>query len=100
MSATVQARQSTSTHFGQVPGRRGRASLFLSCLLLAAFSMFAAVPLTFAQGSAGTVRGDVKDPNGAVVPNATVTLIDARGGERKATTTNSGSYPFTSVDPG
>jgi hypothetical protein len=62
--------------------------------------MCAAVPVTFAQGSAGTVRGDVKDPNGAVVPNATVTLIDARGGERKATTTSSGSYTFTSVDPG
>lgn len=100
MSATVQARQSTSTNFGQAPGRRGRARLFLSCLLLAALSMFAAAPVTFAQGSAGTVRGDVKDPNGAVVPNATVTLIDARGGERKATTTNSGSYTFTSVDPG
>jgi hypothetical protein len=68
--------------------------------LLAALSMFAAVPVMFAQGSAGTVRGDIKDPNGAVVPNATVTLVDARGGERKATTTSSGSYTFTSVDPG
>jgi hypothetical protein len=62
--------------------------------------MFAAVPAAFAQGSSGTVRGDVKDPAGAVVPNATVTLVDARGGERKATTNNSGSYTFTTVDPG
>jgi hypothetical protein len=68
--------------------------------LLAALSTFAAVPVTFAQGSGSTVRGDVKDPNGAVVPGATVTLVDARGAERKATTTSSGSYTFTSVDPG
>jgi hypothetical protein len=100
MSATVQARQLTSHSFGQASGSRARARLLLSCLLLAALSMFAAVPVMFAQGSAGTVRGDIKDPNGAVVPNATVTLVDARGGERKATTTSSGSYTFTSVDPG
>jgi hypothetical protein len=53
--------------------------------------MFAAVPVTFAQGTTGTVRGDVKDPNGAVVPSATVTLVSARGGERTATTTSSGT---------
>ncbi|HEX8293224.1 MAG TPA: TonB-dependent receptor, partial [Pyrinomonadaceae bacterium] len=100
MSATVQARQLTSNSFGQAFGGGGRARLLLSCLLLAALSMFAAAPVTFAQGSSGTVRGDVRDPNGAVVPNATVTLVDARGGERKATTTSSGSYAFTSVDPG
>jgi hypothetical protein len=86
--------------FGQASGSRGKARFLLSCLLLAALSMFAAVPVAFAQGSTGTVRGDVKDPNGAVVPNATVTLVDTRGGERKATTTNSGTYTFTSVDPG
>src|SRR5215207_2488137 len=100
MSATVQARQLTSNGFGQASSGRGRARLLLSCLLLATLSMFAAVPLTFAQGSAGTVRGDVKDPNGAVVPNATVTLVSERGAERKATTSSSGSYTFTSVDPG
>lgn len=100
MSATVQARRLTSNSFGQTSGGRGKARLLLSCLLLVALSMFAAVPVTFAQGSAGTVRGDVKDPNGAVVPGATVTLIDARGGERKATTTSSGTYTFTSVDAG
>jgi len=100
MSATVQARQSTSTSFGQAPGKRWRARLLVFCLLLMALSTFAVVPVTFAQGSAGTVRGDVKDPNGAVVPNATVTLVSERGAERKATTSSSGTYTFTSVDPG
>jgi hypothetical protein len=46
------------------------------------------------------VRGVVKDPNGAVVPDATVTLIGQRGEERKGTTSSSGTYVFTSVDPG
>ncbi|HEX7317298.1 MAG TPA: TonB-dependent receptor [Pyrinomonadaceae bacterium] len=100
MSATVQARRLTSGSFGQASSGRGKARLVISCLLLAALSMFAAVPVTFAQGASGTVRGDVKDPNGAVVPGAAVTLIDARGGERKSTTTSNGSYSFTSVDPG
>lgn len=100
MSATVQARQSTSNSFGQASGKRRGARLLLSCLLLAALSMFAAMPVAFAQGSAGTVRGDVKDPNGAVVPNATVTLVSERGTERKATTSSNGTYTFTSVDPG
>ena len=50
-------------------------------------NLYAAVPVTFAQGSAGTVRGDVKDPNGAVVPSATVTLIDEQTGSTRTTTT-------------
>lgn len=98
MSATVQARRLMSNSFGQTC--RGKARLLLPCLLFAALSMFAATPAAFAQGTSGTVRGDVKDPNGAVVPAATVTLVSARGDERKATTTNSGNYAFTSVEPG
>ena len=91
MSATVQARRLMSNSFGQASGSRVRARLLLSCLLLAALSMFAAVPVTFAQGTSGTVRGVVKDPNGAVVPDATVTLVGARGDERKATTSSTGA---------
>src|SRR5215207_6552062 len=98
MSATVQARRLMSNSFGQTC--RGKARLLLPCLLLAALSVFAAAPAAFAQGTSGTVRGDVKDPNGAVVPGATVTLVSERGAERKATTTSSGTYTFTSVDPG
>src|SRR3712207_1850793 len=100
MSATVQARRFISNSLGQAHNGRGKGRPLLCSLLLAARSMFAAVPVTFAQSASGTVRGDVKDPAGAVVPNATVTLIDARGGERKATTSGSGSYTVTSVEPG
>jgi hypothetical protein len=55
----------------------------------------------FAQsvGSA-TLRGTVKDPQGAVVSGATVTLTDERTkDERKAITNDEGSYVFSAVTP-
>lgn len=51
--------------------------------------------------SSATLRGDVKDPNGAAVPNAIVTLISTqRGDERQSKTNDDGGYSFTSVAPG
>jgi hypothetical protein len=51
-------------------------------------------------GSA-TLRGTLKDQKGAVVPNATVTLInEATKGERKTTSSEEGSYVFTALIPG
>ncbi|MET0650409.1 MAG: carboxypeptidase regulatory-like domain-containing protein [Pyrinomonadaceae bacterium] len=51
-------------------------------------------------GSA-TLRGTVRDPQGAVVPNANVTLINERTKEeRKATTSDEGGYVFSAVTPG
>lgn len=41
-----------------------------------------------AQTSRGTVSGTVKDPNGAVVPGATVTLINAATSVERTVTTN------------
>jgi hypothetical protein len=56
----------------------------------------------FAQASASaTLRGSVKDPNGAVVPRATVTLrLDRTGTERKVQTNEEGIFTATSLDPG
>lgn len=54
-----------------------------------------------AQTSRGIVSGTVKDPNGAVVPGATVTLInDSTAGTRTATTNDEGFYRFDAVDLG
>jgi hypothetical protein len=51
-------------------------------------------------GSA-TLRGILKDPRGAVVPSATVTLInEATKDERKTTSNDEGQYVFTAVIPG
>lgn len=60
-----------------------------------------ATTLTFAQGSRGTIRGKVTDPNGAVVPGATVKLFDvARQLEIRTVTSDSeGEYQILEVDP-
>lgn len=68
--------------------------------LLLAFMLFAGQN-TFAQGTRGTIRGTVTDPNKAVVPNATVQLIDVAKATvvRTATTSESGEYQFVEIEP-
>jgi hypothetical protein len=54
-----------------------------------------------AQVNYGTVRGRVTDASGAVIANATVTLINAGTKITRATQTNqAGDYFFTAVAPG
>lgn len=55
----------------------------------------------FAQSQFGEITGTVTDPNGAVVPNATVTLTGVSIGlNRTATTDSAGYYAFRQVPPG
>src|SRR5687768_11637117 len=57
--------------------------------------------MTLAQSSRGIVSGTVKDPNGAVVPGATVTLVsETTSVERTAETNSEGFYRFDAVDLG
>ena len=50
------------------------------------------------SGSAGAVHGTVTDPSGAVVPNATVTLDNARSGLLRALKTDAtGQFVFSNV---
>jgi hypothetical protein len=60
-----------------------------------------AAPNTFAQTSgSATLRGTVKDPTGAVVSGATVTLVNEKTQTSRSVTTESeGTYVFTQVDP-
>lgn len=51
-----------------------------------------------AQTSQTTVSGTVKDQNGALVPGATITLVDSRTkAERTATTNDDGFFLFANV---
>ena len=70
--------------------------LFGACLLLIAL---------FAQASAqtnkGTIKGTVKDQSGAVIQNATVTVLNvATNEERTASTGDDGNYQVPLLDPG
>src|SRR6202011_132225 len=54
---------------------------------------FAFSPLTFAQSDRGAIVGTVKDPNGAVVVDAKVTVTNLDSGEvREVKTTAEGNY--------
>ncbi len=53
----------------------------------------------FDSGSA-SITGTVSDPNGAVIPGATVTLISAGGLVRNGTTDEAGQYSFQNLEAG
>jgi hypothetical protein len=60
----------------------------------------ATLPMAFAQ-SGGTLGGVVKDSSGAVLPGATVTLVNlATKQSREAVTNEAGAYTFVFVPPG
>lgn len=64
--------------------------------LFAVIALFAAIPV-FAQ-SKGTINGDVSDPSGAGIPNASVKVRSTSIGlERNATTNESGSFSVPSL---
>src|ERR1035441_6551799 len=56
--------------------------------------------LALAQSDSGSISGFVKDPSGAIVPKAKITVKNESGLERQATTNESGYYTVTSIPPG
>jgi hypothetical protein len=56
---------------------------------------------SFAQIDTGSIVGSVRDPSGAAVPSATITLTnDATSVARSTVTNASGEYQFIAVPPG
>ena len=76
-----------------MPFRRGL--LFAALIAL----LFLAGPSAPAQsGNAGTIHGTVTDPSGAVIPNATVHLVNSVSGlDRTATTDATGQFTFSNI---
>src|SRR5580698_2384493 len=67
------------------------------CVLLFLLSLTSSL---LAQNATTSVRGSIKDPSGAVVPGATVTLLDSSTGKvLQATSNNSGEYQFNQIPP-
>jgi len=69
--------------------------------LLGVLVLFGALA-AFSQEGTATLRGTITDPNGAVVPNATVSIANQETGidRRTATTNESGDYVLTALTPG
>jgi hypothetical protein len=77
---------------------RGLRNFLRGLLLLA---LLTTPSMFFGQGYFGTVSGEITDPSGALVPHATVTLIDQQKGfQFRAISDSSGRYVFTSIPPG
>lgn len=74
--------------------RLGILSFMFVCMLFAGQN-------AFAQGTRGTIKGTLTDPNGAIVPNATVRLVDAiKGTEVRVVQSNeSGVFQFLEIEP-
>src|ERR1700675_4520818 len=70
-------------------------------LLFVALVLILAIPHSASAQATATLNGVVRDPSGAVIPQATVTLhnIDTST-ERESLTNDSGLYVFVSVPPG
>ena len=72
---------------------------FSRAVMVAIFVLFSA-SLVFAQSDLGVISGYVRDPSGAVVPNAKVVVKNQTGLERSASTGDSGYYTITNLPPG
>ena len=74
--------------------------ILLTPVILAAFIAFLPSGL-FAQTITATLTGEVKDPNGAIVPGATVTATSVQTGLSKTAQTNDdGRYTIAFLQPG
>lgn len=75
----------------QVCSKRTALGLFVALL---------AVTVALAQSDLGSISGFVRDPSGATIPNAKVTVKSASGSVERTTTTNeSGYYTITNIPP-
>ena len=89
-----------ATLTGACPYRIYPRSGAVLALLMIATALFLSGS-AFAQGTTGTLRGQVLDPAGAVVPNAEVTVTNQETGVSvKVTTTSAGTYALPTLIPG
>lgn len=72
-----------------------------TCVISLSLLLSQGMTLALAQAETGSITGTVKDPNGAVVSAATVTVkaVDT-GAERRSVTTDAGAYIVTNLQPG
>src|SRR6266487_4017190 len=68
--------------------------------LIACVALVAAFSITAVAQNRASLRGSISDEFGATIVGATVTLTDANGVAKTATTNNDGAYSFTNLAPG
>ena len=74
---------------------QSRSTLILTVALGALMT-----PIVYSQTATGRIVGTVTDPTGAVIPNATITVVDEKTGqERKGTADTIGYYVISNLAP-
>jgi len=68
--------------------------------IIVLFMSLGASGILFAQSDLGRISGFIKDPSGATIANAKVTVQNKSGVERQTATNDSGYYVITNVPPG
>src|SRR5437773_6054558 len=64
----------------------------LTSIFVFLLTAYCLLPTVSGQGTSATLSGTVQDQNGAVVPGATVRLINSATGLQRETTTNDAGY--------
>jgi len=64
------------------------------------FALLTLATLAHAQTATGTLRGQITDPSGAAVPQATVAMTPSSGATVTVKTTNTGTYEIKGLAPG
>jgi hypothetical protein len=80
-----------------MPTRMSRSLRFLPCAM---FLISLSVTTAFAQSDLGRISGFIKDPSGATIANAKVTVQNKSGLQRSTMTNDSGYYTITNVPAG
>jgi Carboxypeptidase regulatory-like domain/TonB-dependent Receptor Plug Domain len=81
--------------------RRLYATLIVSVFVTSLTIVASVQPAAAQSTGSATLRGTVKDPQGAIVRGATVTLVNERTKDERQTKSNEdGSYTFTALTPG
>src|SRR5262245_24255484 len=86
-------------------GVRKMVEAFRTRFLSSLVTLLVLIPISAAtligQGTSGTITGIVADPSGAIVPGASVTVLDqGKGVDFHLKTNESGVYSVTSLVPG
>ena len=81
--------------------RRLCATLFVFVVVCSLTFVASVQPASAQTTGSATLRGTVKDPQGAVVTGATITLVNERTkSERRTKSSEDGTYTFTALSPG
>jgi hypothetical protein len=82
--------------------RKHRLAIIVTITTILATALGLGSP-AFAQSPAtatGTLRGQVSDPSGAMVANASVAVLVSGGRTYSATTSKTGTYEIANLPPG